>query len=49
MNYARSEAKTAARAQFRGLWAAITTPFTPDGELDEPGLRRNLRYFTDRL
>jgi 4-hydroxy-tetrahydrodipicolinate synthase len=49
MNYAKSDAKAAARAQFRGLWAAITTPFTPDGELDEPGLRRNLRYFTDRL
>lgn len=49
MNYRRSEAKEAARAQFRGLWAAITTPFTPDGELDEAGLRRNMRYYTDAL
>src|SRR5262245_47258266 len=49
MNYRKSEAKEAARAQFRGLWAAITTPFTPEGELDEAGLRRNMRHFTDVL
>jgi 4-hydroxy-tetrahydrodipicolinate synthase len=49
MNYRKAEAKAAARAQFRGLWAAITTPFTPDGELDEEGLRRNMQYFTDVL
>jgi 4-hydroxy-tetrahydrodipicolinate synthase len=49
MNYRKSEAKEAARAQFRGIWAAITTPFTPDGALDEAGLRRNMRYFTDAL
>jgi 4-hydroxy-tetrahydrodipicolinate synthase len=49
MNYRKSEAKEAARAQFRGLWAAITTPFTPDDTLDEAGLRRNMRYFTDQL
>jgi 4-hydroxy-tetrahydrodipicolinate synthase len=49
MNYRKAEAKEAARAQFRGIWAAITTPFTPDGGLDEAGLRHNMRYFTDRL
>jgi 4-hydroxy-tetrahydrodipicolinate synthase len=49
MNYKKSEAKEASRAQFRGLWAAITTPFTADGELDEAGLRRNMRHFTDVL
>ena len=49
MKYRRSEAKDAARAQFRGVWAAITTPFTPEGELDEAGLRRNMRYYTDAL
>ena len=49
MNYRKSEAKEAARAQFRGIWAAITTPFTPDGALDEAGLRHNMRYFTERL
>jgi len=49
MKYRRSEAKDAARAQFRGVWAAITTPFTPEGELDEAGLRRNMRYYTGAL
>jgi len=49
MNYRKAEAKAAARAQFRGLWAAITTPFTPDNRIDEAGLRRNMRHFTDVL
>jgi 4-hydroxy-tetrahydrodipicolinate synthase len=49
MNYKRSEAKQAAREQFRGVWAAITTPFTPDGEVDYDGLRSNMRYYTDEL
>ena len=49
MNYRKAEAKEAARAQFRGLWAAITTPFTPDNRIDEAGLRRNMRHFTDVL
>ncbi len=49
MNYRRSEAKQAAREQFRGVWAAITTPFTPDGEVDYAGLRSNMRYYTDEL
>jgi 4-hydroxy-tetrahydrodipicolinate synthase len=49
MNYQKSEAKEAARAQFRGVWAAIATPFTPDGALDEAGLRRNMRHFADGL
>jgi len=49
MNYRRSEAKEAARAQFRGVWAAIATPFTKDGALDEAGLRSNMRHFTGGL
>jgi len=49
LNYRKSEAKDAARAQFRGVWAAIATPFTPDGALDEAGLRHNMRHFTDVL
>ncbi len=32
MNYRKSEAKAASRAQFRGVWAAIPTPFTPDAK-----------------
>jgi dihydrodipicolinate synthase/N-acetylneuraminate lyase len=49
MNYRKSEAKEAARAQFRGVWAAITTPFTANDRLDEAGLRRNMRHYTDGL
>lgn len=49
MNYGKAEAKAAAQAHFRGIWAAITTPFTADFELDEAGLRRNMRHLTDTL
>jgi len=49
MNYRKNEAKEAARAQFRGVWAAITTPFTPDLQVDEAGLRRNMRRLTRDL
>lgn len=49
MNYRKAEAKEASRAQFRGVWAAITTPFTPDDKLDEAGLRHNMRHYTDGL
>jgi 4-hydroxy-tetrahydrodipicolinate synthase len=49
MDYSRSQAKAAARDQFRGVWAAITTPFTTDLEVDEEGLRRNMRHVTDKL
>lgn len=49
VNYRKSEAKFAAREQFRGIWAAITTPFTPGLELDEAGLRHNMRHLTGNL
>ena len=49
MNYRKSEAKEASRAQFRGLWAAIPTPFTPDLQVDEAGLRHNMRHLTKGL
>lgn len=49
MDYRKSEAKAAARAQFKGLWAAITTPFLPTLAIDEAGLRRNMRHLTDTL
>ena len=49
MKYKKSQAKEASRATFRGIWAAITTPFTPALELDEAGLRRNMRHLTGTL
>ncbi|MGZ5137263.1 MAG: dihydrodipicolinate synthase family protein [Burkholderiales bacterium] len=49
MQYNKSEAKEASFEQFRGVWAAIATPFTPDDRVDEAGLRRNMRHMIDAL
>jgi 4-hydroxy-tetrahydrodipicolinate synthase len=49
MQYRKSEAKAYSRANFRGIWAAALTPFTPDLAIDEAGLRRNLRHWADDL
>lgn len=49
MDYRKADAKAAARAQFHGLWAAITTPFLPNLAVNEAGLRHNMRYLTDTL
>ena len=45
--YSRSDAKSYARANLRGVWGAIPYPFTPDDEIDEQGLRHNIRYCID--
>ncbi len=47
LRYSRSDAKSYARANLRGVWGAIPYPFTPADELDEQGLRRNIRYCID--
>ena len=49
MQYRKREAKEFSRANFRGIWAAALTPFTPDLAVDEAGLRRNLRHWADDL
>ena len=49
MSYRKSEAKAAAHAQLHGVWAALTTPFTRTLELDERGLRSNMRHLTRNL
>jgi len=49
MNYTRSEAKSYARANLKGIWAAALTPFTSDLRLDEPGFERNIRHWIDDL
>jgi 4-hydroxy-tetrahydrodipicolinate synthase len=43
MKYTKSKAKAYAKEHMKGVWAAITTPFKPTGEMDEEGLRSNLR------
>jgi 4-hydroxy-tetrahydrodipicolinate synthase len=45
--YSRSNAKAYARANLHGVWGAIPYPFTPTDDLDEPGLRSNLRFYID--
>lgn len=49
MKYQKSDAKAAARQDFRGIWAAITTPFTANGDIDEAGIRSLMRYLIDEL
>jgi 4-hydroxy-tetrahydrodipicolinate synthase len=49
MDYAKADAKQAARNCFTGLWAATTTPFGPAGLLDEAALRGDLDRLTGSL
>ena len=49
MTYPKSAAKAYARANMRGVWAAIPYPFDANGEIDEPETRRNVRYYIDQI
>jgi 4-hydroxy-tetrahydrodipicolinate synthase len=49
MDYAKADAKRAARERFTGLWAAITVPFGAAGGLDETALRADLDRLTGDL
>jgi len=42
--YRKSESQGWARENLRGQWTTLMTPFTPDDELDENGLRANIRH-----
>ena len=42
-NYRKSESIEWARENLRGQWSTLMTPFTPDDELDETGLRNNIQ------
>ena len=48
-HYARSEAKAYGTKNMRGIWAAIPYPFKENGQLDEAGLRRDIRKYIDQL
>ena len=43
-SYTKNEALDWARQVLRGQWTTLMTPFTPDDELDEAGLRSNIRH-----
>jgi 4-hydroxy-tetrahydrodipicolinate synthase len=49
VRYRKAEAKEYARERMRGLWGASLTPFTPDLQIDETGLRANLRHWLHDL
>jgi 4-hydroxy-tetrahydrodipicolinate synthase len=49
MYYLRENAKQAARESFTGLWAAMTTPFSTSGEVDENALIRDIDRLTNVL
>ena len=42
--YTKHEAQEWAWEHLRGQWTTLMTPFTPDDELDEEGLRGNIRH-----
>ena len=49
MDYSKADAKRAAREAFTGLWAAVTTPFGPDGDINHEDLESDIDYLTGTL
>ena len=49
MHYRKSDAKTYAMANMKGIWAAALMPFTEDLRIDEDGFRENVRHWTQDL
>ena len=43
-DYRKSESLEWARENIQGQWSTLMTPFTPDDEIDESGLRNNIRH-----
>ena len=42
--YGKHEAQDWAWTHLRAQWSTLPTPFTPEDEVDEPALRRNIRH-----
>jgi len=49
MKYSKKDAKAYARANFKGIWAAALTPFTPELAIDEDGFQKNMAHWMDDL
>jgi 4-hydroxy-tetrahydrodipicolinate synthase len=49
MKYAKKDAKAYARAHFKGVWAAVLTPFDAQLRVDEAGFRANIHHWFDTL
>jgi 4-hydroxy-tetrahydrodipicolinate synthase len=43
-SYRKQDAQEWAWEHLKGQWTTVMTPFTPDDEIDEAGLRRNIRH-----
>ena len=43
-HYKAHEAQDWAWQTLKGQWSTLITPFTDEGDLDEDGLRRNVRH-----
>ena len=44
MDYNKSDAKEWARQSLKGQWTTMITPFTPDDEIDEAGISKNVEH-----
>ena len=42
--YTKEEAQEWAWENLKGQWTTLITPFTPDDQIDESGLRRNIQH-----
>ncbi|MGH7777811.1 MAG: dihydrodipicolinate synthase family protein [Candidatus Dormibacterales bacterium] len=47
MKYTKAEAKEYAKEKIQGIFSAFCLPETPEGEIDEPGLRHDIRHYVD--
>src|SRR3954463_3597499 len=49
MRYSRQDAKSHARSNMTGIWAAALTPFTSSLTIDEDGLRQHIDHWVGTL
>lgn len=49
MKYTRLEAKSYAKQNMTGIWAAALVPYTETGEVDEAGFSANIEHWTQEL
>ena len=46
-NYSKNEAQEWANINVTGQWSTLMTPFTPNDEIDEKGIRNDVRRLID--
>ncbi len=49
MKYTKKDAKSYAKQNLRGIWAAALTPFTSNGAIDETSFRSNIHHWLTGL